>query len=103
MVLTAGFNSEPEMYIHLYMCMYTSRNPFSNGLIDSRQDFTLPGLPKVSRGNQKCNMSTCLSLRSLRGKFQKHSLSKDVLNQLVHTLGNSLCEAFHVGKRSIVL
>ena len=47
MVETAGLNSEPEVY--MCMCVYNSRNQFSIGLIDSRQDYTFPGLPKGSR------------------------------------------------------
>ena len=48
-------------------------------------------------------MSACLSMCYLIRKFQKRSQERDMLYQLVHTLGSSLCEAFHVGKRSVAL
>ena len=47
-------------YIHEHSCTYIHirRNPFTNGLLDSRQDFT-------SQGNWKCNMDTRLSMHYL--------------------------------------
>ena len=94
---------------------YTRCNPFTNGLIDSRQNFTA----KVHVGgsvtgymvmhdfptqvNQKCNQSPSQSTHCFPKLPKVLSLSFSLkllymLKKIMSTFADSLCEALHVGE-----